>query len=90
MFQGKVLQKTNTDNDYGDDDTTTAAAVHCHDPTNIDHPGVKEAAVWLPTLVTRYKSASEILATDSFFQDYKYFYGQPECAQTRVIDERFK
>ena len=61
---------------------------HCRDPSMFEQPGVMEAAIWLPTLVTRYKSASEILATDNFFQDYKYFYGEPQCQDLQVIDER--
>ena len=62
----------------------------CIEPANISQPGVLEAVIWLPTLVTRYKSASEILATDNFFQDYKYFYGKPECEDIRIIDERYQ
>ena len=81
-LQGEVYQK-------GNDDTTFTESEHCRDPTNFDQPGVLEAATWLPTLVTRYKSASEILATDNFFQDYKYFYGQPKCNNIKeTIDER--
>ena len=60
----------------------------CREPSILGQPGVLEAAIWLPTLVTRYKSDSEILATDNFFQDYKYFYGKPECNDFHVIDER--
>jgi hypothetical protein len=62
-------------------------AGECRDPSTI---GRREAAIWQPTLATSYRSSGEILATDNFFQDYKYFYGKPECANNnmRVIDER--
>lgn len=75
-----VYQKDESDNTFMEG--------QCREPTMLGQPGVLEAAIWLPTLVTRYKSASEILATDNFFQDYKYFYGKPGCNDIRVIDER--
>ena len=61
---------------------------HCSEPAKIVQPGVQEAVIWQPTLATSYKSSGEILATDEFFQDYKYFYGKPECKDIRTIDER--
>ena len=75
---------------YQKNDNTNIMSMdhHCRDPSLFDQPGVMEAAIWLPTLVTRYKFASEILATDNFFQDYKYFYGKPQCHDIQVIDER--
>ena len=70
--------------------TNSEMAGECRDPSTIGQLGTREAAIWQPTLAISYRSSGEILATDNFFQDYKYFYGKPECANNnkRVIDER--
>ena len=62
---------------------------YCKMPELFDDPSVRKAAIWQPTLATSYKSSGEILATDNFFQDYKYFYGKPDCnTELLVIGEK--
>ena len=58
---------------------------YCGEPSIIDQPGIRKAAIWQPTLATSYKSSGEILSTDNFFQDYKYFYGKPDCNNELLV-----
>ena len=62
---------------------------YCKNPEVLDTQNVRKAAIWQPTLATSYKSSGEILSTDNFFQDYKYFYGKPNCNnELLIIDEK--
>ena len=70
---------------YGEKDER---GIKCRTPSMFEIPGVREAAIWQPILATSYRPSGEILSTDNFFQDYKYFYGNPECDEIRIIDER--
>ena len=70
---------------YGEKDER---GIKCRTPSKFEIPGVREAAIWQPVLATSYRPSGEILATDNFFQDYKYFYGNPECDEIRIIDMR--
>ena len=62
---------------------------YCRKLDTTKDPNIRKAAIWQPTLATSYKSSGEILSTDNFFQDYKYFYGKPDCnTELVVIDEK--
>ena len=81
MIQGMVYQKNSS--------TNSKMEGECSDPEAIGQLGVRNAAIWQPTLATSYRPSGEILATDNFFQDYKYFYGKPECGKNNILANSF-